>query len=296
VPILRPRLLVPGTKIGIIAPSSAVPRDEFLAGLAWLRGRYEIASYPNILRRDGYLAGSDLARTAEFARMLADPSIAAIIAARGGFGATRIESRLPWEQLQRLPKWIIGFSDITALHVRVAGISLRSIHGPNVTGLASCVSANRLALIDALERGVSADFHGLSTVRAADPTASVAGTSFGGNLAVLCAMAAAGRLMPPTDAVWFIEDVTERPYRVDRMLTSLAPYFGSAKAVVFGQFEQCEPGPDGVTTEQVISRFAEQHSMLTLAGAPFGHGVANQSFVLGAPVEVDRATVRWLDG
>jgi muramoyltetrapeptide carboxypeptidase len=110
----------------------------------------------------------------------------------------------------------------------------------------------------------------------------------GGNLALVHAMAAAGRLVVPEGAVVALEDVTEAPYRVDRMLTSLrlGGHLGRASAVVFGGFDKCAPGPDGRTVEEVLVDRTGDLGIPVLAGAPFGHGERNEAFVLGARARV----------
>src|SRR6516164_7011357 len=110
-----PPSLAPGDAIVVVAPSSPFPRDELWRGLAWLRTRYRIHITPDALGRDGYLAGSDDRRRAELGRALADPATKAIVAVRGGYGALRIVDDLSWAEFERRPKWIVGFSDVTAL-------------------------------------------------------------------------------------------------------------------------------------------------------------------------------------
>jgi muramoyltetrapeptide carboxypeptidase len=110
----------------------------------------------------------------------------------------------------------------------------------------------------------------------------------GGNLSLLSAMAAAGRLAVPGGAVLAIEDVNEAPYRVDRMLTSLllGGHFERASAVVFGGLDRSQAGPDGWEVDRVIERFAGAVRVPVLAGAPFGHRPDNEAFVLGSTARV----------
>jgi muramoyltetrapeptide carboxypeptidase len=111
----------------------------------------------------------------------------------------------------------------------------------------------------------------------------------GGNLALLHAMAAAGRLAVPDGAVVALEDVTEAPYRVDRMLTSLrlGGHLERASAIVLGGFDRCVPGPDGRTVDEVLHERTRDLGIPVVAGAPFGHGAVNEAFVLGSPVRVE---------
>jgi muramoyltetrapeptide carboxypeptidase len=106
-------------------------------------------------------------------------------------------------------------------------------------------------------------------------------------------MAAAGRWRPPEGAILVLEDVTERPYRLDRMLTSLrlGGHFARVAGVVLGEFIQCEPGPDGVVAAEVLAERTRDLGVPVVAGAPFGHGARNDAFTLGARARIDGASV-----
>jgi muramoyltetrapeptide carboxypeptidase len=241
--------------------------------------------------RDGFLAGSDARRREELERAMRDPSVKAIVAARGGYGATRIAHELPWDELARAPKWIVGFSDVTALHAMAWRAGVASVHAPNVTGLGRDVSVRtRAAWLYALERPRTArSWKGLRIVVGGEAS----GPIVGGYLAVLEAMAAAQALVLPQGAVLAIEDVTERPYRIDRMLTALRTgrWLERLSAVVVGEFDQCAPGPDGRTAESVLDERTRDLGIPVVAGAPFGHGALNDAFVLGATAHVRGDTV-----
>ncbi len=106
----------------------------------------------------------------------------------------------------------------------------------------------------------------------------------GGNLTTLHAAAVAGRLTVPPDAILFLEDVGERPYRIDRMLTTLRTggYFRELCGVVLGSFSECGPGPDGVTADEVLREHFARFGVPVVAGLPAGHGKVNTPLVLGA--------------
>lgn len=291
-----PPALRPGDRVAVVAPSSPLPREASLAGLAWLAQRYALVMHGDVFARDGFLAGDDDRRVAELSRAMRDSSVRAIVIGRGGYGATRIVGRLPWDDYARDPKWIIGFSDVTALHVRACRVAA-CVHGPNVTGLGASsnprLAQNRGAWLAALERPHAPQvWRGLRTVR----SGRASGPLFGGNLALVCAMAAAGALTVPEGAVVLLEDVTEKPYRVDRMLTSLIAggYFERASAVVFGSFVECDAQADRVTVDDVIAERSSSLGIPVLAGAPFGHGPHNEAFTLGAMGTVDDGTLSWV--
>jgi muramoyltetrapeptide carboxypeptidase len=249
--------------------------------------------HPGALTRDAYLAGDDARRRAELEGAFADREAKAIVAARGGYGALRIVNELPWRELARRPKWLVGFSDVTALHAMATREGVASVHGPNATGLGSAATAAvRAAWIAALERPAGPRvWKGLRVVRGGHGR----GPIVGGNLAIVHAMAAAGLLHVPEGAVLALEDVTEAPYRVDRMLTALAigGWLRRASAIVFGGFERCSPNADGRTVDEVLAERTRALGIPVVAGAPFGHGAANEAFVLGETATVVDGEVRF---
>src|SRR5580658_8417164 len=213
-----PPAVLPGDLIAVVAPSSPVPPADLWPSLAWLRDRYRISTSARILTQRGYLAGEDPARRSELLSALLDPEVKAIVAVRGGYGAMRVLDGLDWSAFRRRPRWIVGFSDITALHAEAWARSIASIHGPHVASLRGASPLVRASWLAALERPYAPRvWAGLNVVH----PGTAAGTLVGGNLTLLFSMAASGRLVLPAGAVLALEDVTERPYRVDRMLTAL---------------------------------------------------------------------------
>lgn len=262
--------------------------------MAWLGQRYELVLQSDIFARQGYLAGQDARRAAELSRAMREPGVKAIVVARGGYGATRILSGLPWDAMS--PRWLVGFSDTTALHVRSLGRGLACIHGPHVTGLGASnnphLPQNRGAWLAALERPTQ---HRAWCHLRALTSGEASGRLFGGNLTLLFSMAAANALHIPPGSIVLLEDVSERPYRVDRMLTALIEggHLASAAAVVFGSFEQCDAAQDGVTADEVLAERSRVLQIPVFAGAPFGHGNQNEAFILGARAELRSNALSW---
>jgi muramoyltetrapeptide carboxypeptidase len=281
-----PPNLRPGDVIRVVAPSGPVDASQLLPGLAWLRARYELRMTPGVFARDAFLAGDDARRRDELVQALCDPEAKAVVATRGGYGALRIARDVPWDDVVRRPRWIVGFSDVTVLHAMAWRAGMASVHGPNVAGLGTAYSPLvREAWIEALERPTRP--RTWSGLRVLTP-GRARGIAVGGNLALVHAVAAAGCLAVPEGAVLFLEDVSEAPYRVDRMLTSLlvGGHLARASAIVFGGFDRCEAGPDGRSVHEVIDERTRRLGVPVLAGAPFGHRARNEAFVLGAPVRV----------
>ena len=284
--MIFPPPLRPGDTIAVVAPSS--PFEHVLAwvGLGWLARRYDVRFSRGLFARDGYLAGSDERRRDELADALFDPDVRAILAARGGYGASRFVHTLDWSALAERPRWIIGFSDITALHVEASRVGVASIHGPHLTSLGRSDARTREAFLRVVEAPRAPRVYGgLGVLR----EGTAAGPLHGGNLTMLHACAAAGRLDLPLGSVLLLEDVTERPYRVDRMLATLAAggHLARAGAVVLGDFTQCDPGPDGTTLEQVFAVHLGKLGVPVVRGLPVGHGLRNDPVVLGGPARVE---------
>lgn len=283
-----------GSVVAVVAPASPCDRDELFRGLAWLSTRYRLSIDGRIFDRSGYLAGADESRAAVLARAMLDPAIDGIVCARGGYGSARILDALPWDEFAARPKKIVGFSDVTALHLAANARGIATVHGPNVTGLGRSITAlERISLIAALEDGPLLPWTHLDVLVRGEARGPVVG----GNLALVEAMAAAGRLVVPPEAILVLEDVTERPYRIDRMLTSLllGGYLARVGAIVFGTFTQCDAGPDGVTVDDVLRDRTRGLGIPVVARAPFGHGAPNYAFSLGRTAALRGDRVDWME-
>ena len=279
--MIIPPAVRPGDVVCVVAPSG--PADEPLVwrALGWLAERYRVRFDRGLCARTGYLAGSDARRSHELRTALMAPEVRAVLNLRGGYGAGRFVHELDWAALRARPRWVVGFSDATALHVETMAVGLASLHAPNVASLGRADAAARAAFLRGLELPCAArTWEGLTTV----VPGQVRGTLVGGNLTLLHACAAAGRLRFPPGAILLIEDVTERPYRVDRMLTTLAlgGHLRGVVGVVAGEFTDCTPGPDGVTVDAVLRDRLGALGIPAVMGAPVGHGRRNEPVVLGA--------------
>ncbi|MBK7582296.1 MAG: LD-carboxypeptidase [Myxococcales bacterium] len=284
-PVRLPPALRPGDAVRIIAPSGPFDRTLALCGAGFLRHRYRVDFDWGMFERRGFLAGPDERRRRELDQALSASHVRAVVAARGGYGLTRILHRSALAQLARDPKWIVGFSDVTALHVECARLGIASLHAHNCAGLGRGDAHGRQAFIDALENpAAERHFSGLASWRGG----SAEGTLFGGNLTVLFTLAAAGRLFVPDGAVLFIEDVTESAYRLDRMLTALmcGGALDRVSAVAVGELTDCPTGPHGVPAEDAVRERLEELGVPVVAGVPAGHGKHNTPLVLGAPARV----------
>lgn len=282
------RPLAPGAPLGVVALSGPVDPDRLERGLEVLRGwgrPLELA--PNLGLVDGYLAGSDGQRLAGMVEVL-DRGATTLIAARGGYGATRLLDRLPWRRLIEDRVRLVGFSDLTALlDPLVAAGGAPQVHGPMVAaGLEDRGNAERLrALLEGDLVGEALFSFGPDQVVRGGV---VAGPARGGTLSLLASLAGTPWQPRLDGAVVFLEEVAEPPYRLDRMLTHLrcSGTFRGVKALISGSLWDCDRvGPGPVAWPGLLAEAAPD--AVVVIDLPFGHGPVNLAFPLGAPVEVD---------
>lgn len=276
--------LRPGDPVTVVAPASPFDRASFEAGLKIIAGRYDVHYDPGLLARHRYLAGSDERRLEELAAAFADDTSRAIFCARGGYGMMRLLPRL--EGIALTAKPVIGFSDITALHQLLQRQGHVSIHGPVLTQLSRLDACTHQRLFDLLESETpAADLTGTETY--VDGTAE--GPLVGGNLSVLTRLLGTPFLAPLAGAILLLEDVGERPYRLDRMWThlALAGVFRQVRGIVLGDFTGCDEKDAEYSGADVLRELAAATGLPCAAGFPLGHGAQNQPVPLGVRVRLD---------
>jgi muramoyltetrapeptide carboxypeptidase len=288
--VIVPPRLRPGDVVRIVAPSGPVPRAGFLAGVERLAARYQVRHDEGLFAREGYLAGDDERRLHELRAAFADPEARAIVMARGGYGLGRILPFLDLAWLRERPLPVVGFSDGTALLAYAARAGVVSVHGPVVTQLAALPPEDHAGLFRLLEEpnpGVL-----LSDLEALVP-GRVRGRLLGGNLEVFSRLVGTPFLPDVEGAILFIEDLGERPYRVDRLLThlDLAGLFSAVEGVVVGDFSGClEPEAtraSSPTAAEVLEDRLGRLAIPVVRGALVGHGSRNVALPYGALVELD---------
>lgn len=309
----RPRRLRPGDTVGLVEPAGFTD-DRFdldLVREAIVAMGLKPRMAPHLAARHGYLAGTDQERAADMNAMFADKDVAAILAVRGGWGSARILPYLDWPMIRANPKLLVGFSDITALHMAIAAkAGFATIHGPVAASGWNRFSWDAFRAIafdgatptyvnppgsdDRLVQrsGRIRTFHG----------GKATGRLLGGNLTVLAALMGTPWLPSFEGAVLFLEDIDEAPYRIDRMLTQLglAGVLKSVAAVVFGQCSSCDavgPSYGGFTLSQVLEQHLAPLRVPAWQGAQFGHVASQFSLPEGvlAQVDADAGTIELLE-
>jgi muramoyltetrapeptide carboxypeptidase len=291
-PLARPRRLVPGDKVAVVAPSGPVPRERLDAGLDVLRAwDLDVVVGEHVLDRHpcGYLAGTDEDRARDLERAWLDPTVAAVMCARGGYGMLRMVDLLDWAAMRAAgPKAFVGFSDITTLHEAFAvRMGLVTLHGP--------MAATEAFLKDGptqehLRRTLFAPEEALTLT---SPTATALvpgrarGVTAGGCLALLAAELGAPHARSSLrGAILVIEDVGEEPYRLDRALTQLlrSGVLEGVAGVALGSWVEC--GPPGPVRELMLDRLGPL-GVPVLWDLGFGHCASHLTVPLGVPAVLD---------
>jgi muramoyltetrapeptide carboxypeptidase len=282
-----------------MAPSGPCPPDALGAGVEFLRGQgFEVLLAPNVLSRARYLAGSDDERLAGIAWLL-DEGVDALIATRGGYGVPRLLPGIPWERLASWQGWVVGFSDVTALHAALATRFPRAtLHGPMVASFGRDPRGAELTVAWLTGRAPRRIFEldGSHVVR----PGIVRGVSAGGTLTLLAALVGTPFEPEYEGSVLFLEDVGEPLYRLDRLLTQLrlSSRLGRVTAVVAGRLALCGRGEEKWRDRWRELLLEAAPGAVVAEGLPFGHGRENVPFPLGVEVVVDtvRGEITWGGG
>ncbi|WP_068818553.1 S66 peptidase family protein [Phormidesmis priestleyi] len=281
-----PAPLKPGDLLRVISPSGTLREMSALElGVeVWRKRGYRVESTPGFDDRHGYLAGTDVNRRTQLEIALNDPECKGILCARGGYGGARLLE--DWTFPSTDPKWLIGFSDITSLLWSFSLQGISGVHAPLLTTISAEPDWSKERLFDWVE---------------GRPLRSLTGSGWGGGQAT-------GLLLPAnltvathilntplqpdlSGIVLALEDVSEAPYRIDRMLTQwrLSGAFQKVCAIALGRFSQCNP-PSNIpsfTTNEVLHDRLSDLGIPIVSDLPFGHDGENAALPVGVPVLLD---------
>ena len=297
--LIKPHAIRAGARIGIAAPAGPVDRKVLEHGEALLRhAGLETVRRDDLLSRDGYLAGDDPRRAGELMELVRDPTVDAILCARGGYGCDRILDALDADAVRAARKPLIGYSDITALLLwqrRCAG--LVGFHGPMLEQGAHLDAGALTAMLAELTG--TAERPMLLSGRAGEGGVAE-GRLVGGNLVMVTASLGTRWEIDTRRAILLIEEVGEQPYRIDRMLQQLrgAGKLGELVGVGVGDVSSCVdaryPTP---AAEDVIREAVRPLGVPLVTGLPIGHVKSNRTWPLGvrAAIDADRGEIRILE-
>jgi muramoyltetrapeptide carboxypeptidase len=277
-----PTSLKAGDTIAFITPGSAVKEEKFVNAFNNAKNLgLEVVHTPNIYKKYGFLAGTDQERLSDIHTHFANPKVKAIWCLRGGYGCTRIIDKINYDLIKKNPKLIIGYSDVTALlNAIYKKTGLLGIHG--VVASSSVLSDYTFQHTKALLLGEKKQFD-FPFVPQSDAVydsytiteGQAKGKIVGGNLCLLASMIGTDYAPSYKNKIVIIEEVGEKPYRVDRMLTQLihGSDLKQACAIIFGVFNDCEAKPDegSFTLKETIISNIKPLNIPSIYGFPFGH-------------------------
>lgn len=300
-----PRRLRPGDTIGIVSPAGAIyesePYEIAVESMEALGLKVKLGEH--VRKRYGHLAGSDYERAQEFNKMFRDPDIDGVICLRGGSGAARILNLIDYNAIRKNPKIFIGYSDITAIHLAIyKRTGLVTFHGPLATSTWNSFAVNHLKNLifeaEAVQYQNPSEKGGLLTqtknrIRTITP-GRVSGELLGGNLSVLTGIM--GTPFFPSNwknKILYLEDVGEKIYAVDRMMSQLelGGVLKEINGFIFGKCTDCDPagssGYGSLTLEEVIDHYIKPLKIPAYSGAMIGHINDNATVPNGIAAEMD---------
>lgn len=303
--LIRPEYLKVGDTIAIIAPSGVLnDHENYINKAKKLLESWELNVIigKNIFNNYGHFSGTDKERTKDFQRALDDKTISAIWCARGGYGAMRIIDDLDYTEYLKTPKWIIGYSDITAIHNDLHILGSESIHSIMCKSLED-KDINNDRSIQALKdvlfgNKLSYNFNN----KPENKLGKTSGQIVGGNLTLLHGLIGSKSSINTDGKILFIEDLGEYHYHIDRMLISLkrAGYFDNCNGLVVGDFSDLRKNttPFGKNIKEIILDAVKEFNFPVLFDFPAGHEELNMPIILGRNIIMDinssKSTIEFL--
>ncbi len=292
---LRPRALKEGDRVHLVSPAGPVLPELLNQGIEVLESwGLEVVVDDQVYGRRrpfDYLAGDDEQRLTALMKAFADPQCRAVICSRGGYGTMRLLPHLDAQLLKENPKLLVGFSDITALHLYFAGVAgLATLHGPVVKSFRlhdhdpfDSLAHLRQALFATSE--APAAWEGLRTVR----PGIAEGPVFGGNLSLIIPLLSSPYCPDLSGAILIVEDIEEQDYRLDRLLTALRlSRRANIAGLVLGDFSNCHGVyVDEAEMETFLDQLGAEFDCPVVADAPVGHGSRNICFPVGVAAKLD---------
>jgi muramoyltetrapeptide carboxypeptidase len=281
-----PTPLQPGDLLRVIAPSGALrEQTAFQQGVEIWRSRgYRVELCSGYDDRWGYLAGTDDGRRSQLQMAWNDPQCRGILCARGGYGGARLLEDWRWHMSP--PKWLIGFSDITSLLWSLSLEGISGVHAPLLTTLSSEPQWSVKRLFDWVEGRSLSPLKGEGW-----GNGSATGILLPANLTVATHLLGTPAQASLRDVILAFEDVTEAPYRIDRMLTQwrMSGALSQVKGIALGRFSQCEPPAHvpSFAVEEVLRDRLSDLGLPIVSGLPFGHDGENAALPVGVLAHLD---------
>ncbi len=288
--IKQPPLLKKGDTIAILAPAGILKNKEAVIEKATTIAKswgLHVVLGKHLFTQNNHFAGTDAQRTEDFQKALDNQTIKAIWTARGGYGSVRILDKLDFTMFKKHPKWIIGYSDITAFHSHIHNLGFASLHAtmPINFETEKDISITLETLKNALFGGPfgykipASEYNRLGTT---------SGVLVGGNLSILASMLSSKSEISTDHKILFIEEIGEYKYSIDRMLQSLkrAGYFENCKGLIVGDISNIKTNNPtwGTSVEELILDVVKEYHFPVIFDFPAGHEPINKAIVFGRKV------------
>lgn len=280
-----PKPLQPGDRIAIVSPAGIPDAEAVHAAAEILRQQgWDPYIAPHALGRSGSYAGTVEERYSDLADAFADPSVRAILCSRGGYGVVHLMQRLNQLPLADDPKWVIGFSDISALHALMNSKGVASVHGSMASHIKLGPDDPDNAMFFRILRGERPNFTFPSSPL--DRPGLADGILIGGNLAVLADLIGTDFDLIRPDTILFIEDVSEPVYKIERILYQmrLTGVLGRLRGLMVGQFTEYKGDANYKTMEDMIHAMVAPYNYPVAFNVPIGHVFHNVPVIEGARV------------
>ncbi|AXT21301.1 LD-carboxypeptidase [Flavobacteriaceae bacterium AU392] len=292
--LIQPPYLKIGDTVAIVAPSGILKNriEEIKRATDLLEGwGLHVIIGKHVFKQANHFAGTDEERCEDFQNALDNPKVSAILCARGGYGAVRILDKLNYSKFKIDPKWVIGYSDITALHNQIHNEGFQSLHAlmgvsltKNLEEIKETVASFKTAIFG---KQLSYTLEGSKY----NKTGSVTAPLVGGNLTMLHTMLGSKTSIDTSGKILFIEEIGEYKYHIDRMLQSLkrAGYFDNCKGVIIGDMTKLRKNTTlwGTSIEQLILDVLSEYNFPIAFNMPAGHEKDNRALILGRIVKLD---------
>ena len=276
-----------GEIIGLAATARFIEPQNLSYFINWLENKgLKIKPAKNLLTKFHQFAGNDNFRAECFQEFLEDDDLSAIWIVRGGYGTSRILNQLDWSKFQKNPKWIIGFSDITLLHLQLASLGIPSIHGEMPSRFGTVPIENYEKVLQILFNG---NYHYQLPINSSEET-KILGKIIGGNMSLFCHSIGNPKINLGENYLLFLEDLEEYYYHIDRMSIQMANHgiFNKCNGVLLGSFTDMKDNeiPFGLSIKEI---FEEITNKPVYEGLPFGHSLENFAFIHGVNIQIEKS-------
>lgn len=281
--ISKPKALVPGDLVMIIAPAKAIESSHvhYAKELFESKG-YKVQLSEHCLGNHHYFSGTDAQRTSDLQKAIDNPEVKAIICARGGYGCVRIVDRVQWAGIIREPKWIVGFSDVTVFHQRMQRYGIESLHATMPLNY----QENSIESLASLFKALQGEPYCVSSpANQNDKPGSTTGKLIGGNLSIVYSLLSTDECPDYSGAILYIEDLSEQLYHIDRIFHTLrkSGILEKISGLILGGMTDMKDTavPFGKSLEQIILEHLEYRKIPVCFNFPAGHMPDNQALILG---------------